>query len=209
MNPYNSPILNDHDTATYLAIPPSTLGRWRADETIHSVTPERRGWPRIPFVGVVEAFVLRALRGKFPMHKIREAAQGVRKEFNDPYGLARPGIVWDAAGIFIEIGGEYYRAHDRQQAVRQTLNNMESLITWSGNDPQRLRLLHFGENVILDPRFGWGRPVVESNKVPVEAIMGMWRGGDAIKTIAANYEMAAGDVQRLIQRYDRARDTAA
>jgi hypothetical protein len=29
---------------------------------VHSVAPERRGWPSVPFVAVVEAYVLRALR---------------------------------------------------------------------------------------------------------------------------------------------------
>ena len=51
-------------TARYLGMPESTLDVWLLDRDqtplVHAVQPERRGWPRVPFVGVIEAYVLRA-----------------------------------------------------------------------------------------------------------------------------------------------------
>jgi uncharacterized protein (DUF433 family) len=62
--------------------------------------------------------------------------------------------------------------------------------------------------VILDPRFGWGRPVVEDNKVPLEAILGLWRAGEPLSAIADEFETNPRDVERLVQAWDRAMDAA-
>jgi uncharacterized protein (DUF433 family) len=62
--------------------------------------------------------------------------------------------------------------------------------------------------VILDPRFGWGRPVVEDNKVPLEAILSLWRAGEPLSAIADEFETKPRDVERLVQAWDRVRDAA-
>ena len=63
---YRTPLLNARETARHLRMPESTLNVWLAKPStaplVHSVTPEKRGWPRVPFVGIIEAYVLRSLR---------------------------------------------------------------------------------------------------------------------------------------------------
>jgi uncharacterized protein (DUF433 family) len=205
---YADPMLSVHEAARYLSIPESTLGAWRQNRSIHSVPAERRGWPTLPFAAVVEAFVLRALRDlHFTRRQILEAAEGIRRDFEDDFGLVRPNLGHDGVEIFIEVGPHLYRAKDRQQVIRETVEGFTRCIQWIGNDPQRLKLEHFG-NVILDPRFGWGRPVVEDNKVPIDAILGLWRAGEPLASIAAEFEMTPRDVERLVQAWDRARDAA-
>ncbi len=63
--------------------------------------------------------------------------------------------------------------------------------------------------MILDPRFGWGRPVVEENNVPLSAILDLWHAGEAMRTIADEFEMNRDEVERLIQDYDRSVQRAA
>jgi uncharacterized protein (DUF433 family) len=208
MDIYEEPMVSVREAAQYLSIPDSTLGAWKQNRSIHSVPAERHGWPTLPFAAVVEAFVLRALRNlNFTRRQILEAAEGIRRDFNDDFGLVRPNIGHDGVEIFIEVGPDLYRAKDRQQVIRETVEDFTRCIQWKGNDPQRLKLEHFG-NVILDPRFGWGRPVVEDNKVPLEAILGLWRAGEPLSTIADEFEMKPRDVERLVQAWDRARDAA-
>ena len=54
---YSKPILTARETARYLGMPESTLDVWLLDRgkppLVHAVQPERRGWPRVPFVGVI------------------------------------------------------------------------------------------------------------------------------------------------------------
>lgn len=202
MDVYKDPMLNIADAARYLALPETTLRSWANDGSVTSLTAERRGWPQLPFVAAVEAYVLRQLRSMgIPKRNITEAARGIKERLNDPFGLARPGLGVDGRDILIEVAGEFYRGADLQQAVRETLTDFRSVITWDKDNPVRLKLTNLGGDVILDPRFGWGRPVFERNKVPIAALAGQWLGGDSIADIASDFEMTPGEVERVVQGY--------
>jgi hypothetical protein len=207
---YSDPMLNVHDAATYLGLPESTLNRWKQDQLVHSITPQKRTWPTLPFVAVIESYVLRELRqAGFTRTQITEAAAGVRREFNDEYGLARPGVGHDeGVEIFIEIGGRLFRAKDRQQAIRDTVTGFRESIQWDGQDPQRLRLARFG-NVYLDPRFGWGQPTVGPNHAPITAVAGLWYADEPLEVIADEYDLDPAEVDRLMRAWSRANDPLA
>jgi len=51
--------------------------------------------------------------------------------------------------------------------------------------------------VVIDPRFGHGLPVVESNRVPVKAVAELWDAGESIEDIAYEYDMATEEVEEL------------
>lgn len=108
-------------------MPESTLNAWLAftsdEPLVHAVQPERRGWPRVPFVGIVEAHVLRALRAAgLPMDEIRRAAAIVRAEFDDPFALAKRRIATDGVAVFVRLADEsLIRARDHQQAIKEVL----------------------------------------------------------------------------------------
>lgn len=206
MDIYEMPLVNTSDAARYLAVAPETLRNWRRTGLVHSLEAERKGWPNLPFVGVVEAFVLERLREMgIPMARIKEAAMGIREKLNDQYGLARPGLGVHGRDILVSVADGLYRGADLQQAATETVQDFQEIITWSGDDPQRLKLTNLGADVILDPRFGWGRPVVESNKVPVEAILGLWRAGESLETVADEFGMTAADVEELARAESRSR----
>ena len=94
---FTDPLLTPKEVARHLGIPESTMYYWLSEEAygaplVHRVTPEKRGWPSVPFVAVVEAYVLRALRDLgLTKQKIREAAAEVRRTFDTPYALATKG----------------------------------------------------------------------------------------------------------------------
>jgi hypothetical protein len=103
---FNDPLLTTTETARHLLIPQRTLNHWLAEEAggaplVHRVDPERRGWPTVPFIAVVEAYVLRSLRDLgLTKRKIRDAAAAVRGEFGTAYALATKKIVTDGIDIF-------------------------------------------------------------------------------------------------------------
>ena len=180
-----TPLLTARDAARHLNMPESTLDSWIVGgeghpPLIHAVEPERRGWPRLPFVAIIEAYVLRSLRELHaPMADIRSAAEFVRSEFGDEYALASRRIATDGVDLFVRLADEsLFHVKGNQYGIREVLNDYLRYITWDNNgQPEQLRLRQYPEaaEVVIDPRFGWGAPVLARSKAPVDAMLS--RGG--------------------------------
>jgi len=206
---YREPLLTPKETARHLQMPESTLYYWLAERAaggplVHRVPSVKRGWPSVPFIAVVEAYVLRSLRGLgLTKSKIRAAAERVRREFNTPYGLATRRIATDGVDIFTECDdGEWERTHDGQRPFREIIEDYLHYITWDPDEsPARLTLPRYGgaAPVVIDPRFGWGAPVVESNKVQVDMVVSLWRSGESLDVVAREYGLTR-DVAEAICR---------
>jgi uncharacterized protein (DUF433 family) len=205
---FRTPILTARETARYLRMPESTLDVWLRAESgaplVHAVTPARRGWPRVPFVGVVEAYVLRCLRDLgLSMAQIRIAAELVRDEFGNEYALASKRVVTDGVTLFVTFADEVYvRARDRQQTVPDLLRDSLKSIEWDDDgNAARLQLRQFPAtaSVIIDPRFGWGSPVLARNKVRVDDVIGLWRAGESMKVVAEEYDLPVEVVEDVLR----------
>ncbi|MGW4849421.1 DUF433 domain-containing protein [Nocardia brasiliensis] len=198
------------DVSHHLDIPRTTVYNWLADDTaggplVHHVEPERRGAASVPFVALVEAYVLRALRTdlRFSKQRIRTAVTEVRREFKTPYALASKRIATDGIDIFVEHSdGELARVGDQQMPVREFIANYLQYIDWGGSEfAKRLRLPRFPKvaPVIIDPRFSWGDPVVERNKVPVQAVVDLWRAGESLHAVARNFGLNDDEVEAILR----------
>ena len=208
---FTVPLLTAFDTAEHLQIPERTIRYWLAQKAggsplVHSVKPERRGWPSVPFVAVVEAYVLRALRQfGMPPDKIKSAAADIRAEFHTEYGLATRRIATDGIDVFVHYldTDEIARAGDRQMPIRQVIDDYLRYIVWDDDEfPKRLTLRKYDPavaTVVIDPRFAWGAPVVEPAMVTVDTILGMWRGGETSDVVADEYGLSVEQVEALIR----------
>lgn len=212
---FNDPLLTPKDVARHLRIPESTMYYWMGEEAageplVHRVTPEKRGWPSVPFVAVVEAYVLRSLRDLgLKKSTIREASAEVRRTFRTPYALATQKITTDGVDIFVHYADdELARAGDRQQPLRTVIDDHLHYINWDVADgfAGSLRLRQYPDvaPVIIDPRFGWGAPVVESTKVPVDAVVDLWFAGESLEDVAYEYDMTREQVEAICRAAARA-----
>ncbi|GAA5143911.1 DUF433 domain-containing protein [Nocardioides marinquilinus] len=190
-------------------MPESTLDSWIVDSPrrpslIHAVQPERRGWPRLPFIAVIEAYVLRSLRELgAPMDQVRLAAETVRHELGDEYALASKRIATDGVDVFVRLADEsVLQVKHRQLGIREVLADYLTYVTWDDDGrPVRLRLSQYPEQapVILDPRFGWGSPVLSESKVPVDAVLKLWRNGEPMSEVAAEYGLSTDVVEGVLR----------
>ncbi|MDT0380782.1 DUF433 domain-containing protein [Streptomyces sp. DSM 42041] len=204
---FSDPILTPVEAARHLQITERTMYRWLHEQAageplVHAVRAERKGWPSIPFVAVVEAYVLQSLRALgVTLPCIREAAEAVRSRFGEPYGLATRRIATDGVDIFVDYAGDLARARDGQRPIKQVIEDYLRYITWEadGRTPQSLRLKQYPElaPVIIDPRFGWGAPVVAQNKIQVEALVNLWRAGETLDTVADEFELSREQVEAI------------
>ncbi len=209
---FNVPLLTPLEAAEHLQIPERTMHRWLHEKAagqplVHSIRPQRRGWPSVPFVALVEAYVLRALRGfHLPTATIRAAAADIRTQFGTEYGLATRRIATDGVDVFIHYldSDEIARVGDRQMPIRQVIDDYLRYIVWDEDDefPVRLQLRRYDPavaEVVIDPRFAWGSPIVEPAKVTVNAVLGMWRAGERPDVVADEYGLTVEQVQALIR----------
>ena len=205
---FTDPLLTPHETARHLVIPTAMVYYWlnekaNGEPLVHGVRPEKRGWPSVPFIAVVEAYVLRSLRDLgLTKSKIRDAAAAVRKEFDTPYGLATKRIATDGIDIFVHYADDdIVRAGDNQRPIREVISNYLQYIKWDKSDsfPARLRLRQYPDvaPVVIDPRFGWGAPVIESTKVPVDAVVNLWLAGEPLEDVAYEYDMTREQVEAI------------
>jgi uncharacterized protein (DUF433 family) len=209
VDPFTTPLLTPEETARHLQLPVTTLREWTKAKAagapmVHTVSGRTRGHPNVPFVAVIEAYVLRSLRDlRLSTHKIRAAAEEVRESFGTPYGLATRRIATDGIDVFVHHveADELVRVGDGQRPIRQIIEDYLKYIVWDDTDefPRRLKLRQYPDvaPVIIDPRFGWGAPVLERTKVPVDAVVGLWRAGEPIDVIADEYELTADEVDAI------------
>ena len=205
---FNDPVLTPKEVARHLRIPESTVYYWLGEEAngaplVHRVEPEKRGRPSVPFIAVVEAYVLRALRDLgLTKQKIREAAAEVRRTFDTPYALATHKIATDGVDIFVHYAhDDLARAGDGQRPIRELIDDDLRYIGWDSKDEfaSSLRLRQYPDvaPVIIDPRFGWGVPVVASTKVPVDAIVDLWLAGESLEDVAYEYDLTREQVEAI------------
>lgn len=206
MDIYSTPLLTARDAAAHLQMPESTLDVWlankRGDEPlVHSVAPERRGWPRVTFAGLIEAHVLRALRElEFKMDEIRSIAAIVREEFDDPFALATQRIASDGASLFAELADKTLVNQHRQTPIREVIDQHLKFITWDEvGKPSQLRLGQYPDRaeVIIDPRFAWGRPIMAATKTPIAAVVELWHSGESMDLVAEEFDLSRDVVEDI------------
>lgn len=206
---WRTPLLTARETARHLQMPETTLDGWLRDPAdggplVHGVVPEKRAAPRVPFVGIVEAYVLRSLRDLgTPLAEVRAAALLVRREFDDPYALASKRIATDGVNAFVRLLDEsVVRAVDAQQGIREVLDGYLEHVEWDDRDrPLRIRLQQYPKQaaVVIDPRFGWGAPVLSHGKVPVDAMTQLWRAGESMQVIAHEFDLEPDVVEDVLR----------
>ena len=92
-------------------------------------------------------------------------------------------------------------ARDDQAAFREVIERYLRNIEFGADGiARRLNLPAYeGADVIVDPRFGLGQPVLARQKVRVQDLVDAWLGGDRLEDIAREYRVVYPD--RVDQKF--------
>jgi uncharacterized protein (DUF433 family) len=205
--------------ARHLGMPASTLRDWTRRMAgpaplVHRVTPSSPRAASLPFIGMVEAQMLRGFRelGISPT-ELRAAVTQLRHDTKDEYALATKRVATDGVSVLVDMAEsaeepKWIRAVDRQAAIAGIIEQYLKFVTWRSPDryPFRLTLKAYeGADVIIDPRFAFGQPVLEREKIRVEDILDTFWAGESYLTIAGEFGVSTDAVEAVIRSATRRR----
>lgn len=220
-----TPLYTLTEAARLVNLPVATLRSWArgrdfptaSGETHHSkalVTDAgagRPGFATMPFLGLAEAAFLAAVKETgVPMQRIRPALEKLRDEMGIEHALASQMLYTDGAELLRSIGAaagttdrdmELVVVRTNQGVFTPVVRDFLSHVRFGASGyAESIRLPKFGDaDVIVDPRFGFGQPVLESNGVRVEAVLDRFHAGESVDVIAEDFNTSRKIVEQLIR----------
>ena len=216
------------EAAGYLSIPPTTLRNWvygpvrhgggegggRAMPVVTAVRPERRNEPSMPFIGLAEAYVLAAFReAGVPMQRIRPAIDVLAKELGLQHALASKSLYTDGAEVLYdyaqsagdtpegESAMELVVVRNNQRVFTEVVALYLQRVDFSPDGYARLiRLPQYKvAKVTVDPEHAFGRPRFAHGGVSVENVIDLFRAGEPVDSVAAEFGLSRDEVEDAIR----------
>ena len=143
---------------------------------------------------------------------LRASVARLRPDLGDEYALATRRVATDGVSLLADMSrsgdhAEWTRVVDGQLAIREVIEGYLKFVRW-GKDgyPTRLKLKAYqGADVIIDPRFAFGQPVLERQKVRVEDILDAFWAGESAQAIATEFGVKADEAGAVIRSATRPR----
>lgn len=207
---FTAPLLSVRAASIHLGVTTRTMTAWilTRDKAgiplVHAVPPALRAGPRLPFVALAEAQVLQEL-GRAGLSRVQICAlvTRFRARTGDEHVLATRALTDDHGEMFTNaveaMAGP--RLKPTGTLGRTIRDGLRTHIRY-GDDgvADRLLLRPYGKaHVILDPRFGFGQPVLGTSKIRVDLIADMFFAGDSLAAVATAYEVSIEEVESVIR----------
>jgi uncharacterized protein (DUF433 family) len=170
---------------------------------------------RLSFHNLVEAYILRALRTEHnvSIDAVRQAIDFAQKKCSVKRLLLSPELRTAAGEIFLDKYGELINLNRAGQLVMRKLFEAHlKRITWDqANIPSRLYPFVTNDYrneqkiIVIDPRRGFGRPIVSRRGVSTAVIVERIDAGESEKNIAADYDLRKEEIDSaLLYEYRQA-----
>lgn len=209
---YDVAIYTIAESAMHLRMAPETLRRWVArGDLVKSLEPETPRGARLPFIAIAEAqFYLQLRRDGLTLPAIVSGMAAVRRELGDR--MLREGVLGhNGVDILMNLSDdaaaeEWERARDGQGGLPGVIERGLKPITWAADGlPARVRLTAYeGADVIVDPRFAFGKPILADRGVRAEDIIDLFFAGDSVHDVAEEFAIAPSIVESLVRTHGRA-----
>ena len=200
-------VLDMSDAARFLGIPRATFHRWargyeRGGPLLHVLDSEPRR-AQVPFVAVVEAQVLEALRlAGVRLIKIRPALKALQAEFGREYALLSPNLATDGIDVLWDFsrtkqGQGLMVGHTRQLVMREIVEDFLRYITWAEDSYPRALELRYCQpsKVVMDPYRAFGQPFFEGSRARVWDVANMLKAGEDPQVVADEHGVSIDDVR--------------
>lgn len=208
---FDLPLYTVHEAARHLDIAPSTLRYWINEKGIvQALRAESRGDATLPFIGLAEIQFIHGLRqARLSLRAVTEGVYALRKALGRDY-LRQDRLAHDGQDILVRLADEdveWTRARDTQSGIPGVMAFGLKFITFDAKGlPERVTLRRYeGADVIVDPRFAFGQPVVEGRGVRVEDIAQLFFAGEPIRVVSEEFGVSHEVVEAIVRNYGRPR----
>ena len=185
--------------AHLVRVPPSTLRLWAAGDGEREALfkPAGRQPIVLSFANLIEAFVLASMRRVHgvSMQKVRKALRYVGKKLGYSRPLIHARFRTDGVRLFVQHADRLLDVSAEGQGIlRSVLDESLARIEWEGDFAARLYpWVRAGEragqpkSIVVDPRIGFGQPVVAGTGIEARVIASRHRAGESVITLGRDY----------------------
>jgi uncharacterized protein (DUF433 family) len=206
------PLYTVTEAARHLGLAPSTLRYWVSTKhLVRQLPPEVRGSATLPFMALAEAQFIHGMRGAgLSLQAVTEGVMALKKKLGPDY-LVRQHLAHDGRDVLVDLGrdegSEWHRARDSQGGITGVIDLGLERISWADDGrPQRVTLAGYeGADVIVDPRFAFGQPMLQDRGVRVEDVAQLFFAGEPIQTVADEFDVQPAAVEAIVRAYARQR----
>ncbi len=207
------------EAAHYLRIPRSTLRSWVLGSRYLTASGPKpfkppirianRKTSQLSFVNLVEAHVLWAIRREheLPLQKVRRAIDFLAEQFGAMHPLATHRFETDGISLFVsKVGALVEVSSEGQLAMREMLAAHLRRVEW-GKSGIAARLYLFTRKqpldgpraVVIDPRVGFGRPVLVGTGIPTAIVAERFKAGEQPEELARDYGRDSSEILEAIR----------
>jgi uncharacterized protein (DUF433 family) len=204
---FDVPLYTVAEIARLLDMPARTLQRWtKRDGLIHTLKPETPRSPSLPFIAVAEAQFYRQLRREgLSLQAITAGMKVVRQKLGDQM-LMQGRLAHDGTNILMNLPDAdaatgWTVARTMQGGIPGVIERCLQPIVWDKDEfPQKVRLTAYeGADIIIDPRFAFGQPIVAKNGVRADDIFEMFKAGDSMETVSAEFGVEPAVIEAIVR----------
>jgi uncharacterized protein (DUF433 family) len=207
------PVYTVAEAAQYLRLPRTTLGTWVRSGAL--IVPAKSSPPVLSFLNLVEAFVLSAIRREHEvsMQRARKALGFVRRDLGVKRPLVTTQFKTDGVDLFVEHYGTLLNASQGGglALLKEALEGHLERIEWDASGlAERLFPLARSERIeqpraiAIDPKMGFGRPVLAGTGIRTEIVIGRHLAGESAPELAEDYGVKPELIEGAVRLESRA-----
>lgn len=204
---FDVPLFTISEAARHLGVGTSRVWNWADTGLVHRLPSDTQRGAVLPFVALVESHMLSTLRNAgLSMRSIKEAVERLREDLGEEYALAWRQLAHNGRDVLRNISDqgdapEWQRVRDRQGGLDRVVELGLQPVVWGKDDyPERLHLTAYaGADVIVDPRFSFGQPILEDIGIRVEDVLDLFKAGEPVSVVVDEFGVQPSDVEALLR----------
>jgi uncharacterized protein (DUF433 family) len=208
-DPRDLPTYTVAEAARYAHVSPKTLASWLAPRGLIVPAGHRSG---LSFWNLVEVWILSSIRKEHgaSMQRTRKAVDFVERQL----GMARPLIQaqfkTDGLHLFVDHLGDTVKVSDRsgQAHLKELVGRHLTRVSYDAG--RAASLYPFVRTfdtpnveqprvVVIDPRYGFGRPVIAGTNIRTDVIASRFWAGESQAELADDYSLPVSQIEDAIR----------